>query len=50
MNRRIFDEDRAICERVSPAYDLDKPVRAFARSEERLRLLHERLTNLNPLS
>ncbi|PXA90777.1 Rieske (2Fe-2S) protein [Caulobacter sp. D4A] len=51
MNRRIFEEDRQICERVSPAYDLEKPQRAFARSEERLRLLHERLSAMkNPLS
>lgn len=46
MNRRIFEEDRQICERVSPAYDLERPDRAFARSEARLAHLHERLGRL----
>lgn len=37
LNRQVFDEDHAICRRVSPNYDLASPNRVFAASEERLR-------------
>ena len=45
VNRRVFDEDHAICRRVSPHYDLTREDRIFARSENRAhhfwRTLHE---------
>lgn len=37
MNRQVFEEDHAICRRVSPRYDLDAPDRIFGASEERAR-------------
>jgi phenylpropionate dioxygenase-like ring-hydroxylating dioxygenase large terminal subunit len=46
MNRRIFEEDHAICRRVSPDYDMTKPGRVFAKSEERVRRLHAMLAEL----
>lgn len=46
MNRRVFDEDHAICARVSPLYDMAKPDRFFAPSELRVRRLHSHLTAL----
>lgn len=36
MNRQVFEEDRIICERVSPLYDLDAPDRIFASNEARV--------------
>ena len=45
-DRRIIDEDHAICRRVSPAYDLDRPDRLFASSEIRIRRLHAQLADL----
>lgn len=36
MNRQVFEEDRAICERVSRRYDLDAPNRIFADNEGRV--------------
>jgi phenylpropionate dioxygenase-like ring-hydroxylating dioxygenase large terminal subunit len=47
VNRRIFEEDHAICARVSPAYDMAAPKRIFARSESRVRFLHETLSALD---
>jgi phenylpropionate dioxygenase-like ring-hydroxylating dioxygenase large terminal subunit len=47
VNRRIFEEDHAICARVSSSYDMTRPGRVFARSEERVRRLHAILTDLN---
>ena len=46
INRQIFDEDHAICARVSPVYDMTRTDRVFARSEERVRRLHEMLSAL----
>ena len=40
INRQIFDEDHAICARVSPDYDLTTDKRIFAPSEERVAWLH----------
>jgi phenylpropionate dioxygenase-like ring-hydroxylating dioxygenase large terminal subunit len=36
FNRRVFDEDAAICARVSPHYDLDGPQRIFGKREARV--------------
>jgi len=44
VNRQIFDEDHAICARVSPLYDLTAPNRIFAPDEERVARLHAVLT------
>jgi hypothetical protein len=44
VNRQIFDEDHAICARVSPFYDLTSPDRIFAPGEERVARLHAVLT------
>ena len=44
INRQIFDEDHAICARVSPDYDLTSDKRIFAPSEERVAWLHTILT------
>jgi len=44
MNRQVFDEDRTICERISPAYDLDKPDRIFSSTEEKARHFHRSLS------
>jgi phenylpropionate dioxygenase-like ring-hydroxylating dioxygenase large terminal subunit len=40
INRQIFDEDHAICARVSPDYDLNAGTRIFAPREERVAWLH----------
>lgn len=40
LNRQVFEEDHAICARVSPLYDMTKAGRFFARSEDRVRRLH----------
>lgn len=45
-NHQIFDEDHAICSRVSHGYDLDSPDRIFASSEARLWALAETLRRL----
>ena len=37
VNRKVFDEDHAICRRVSPHYAADRPDRIFAQSEDRAR-------------
>jgi len=37
FNRQVFDEDHAICQRVSPHYAIDAPSRIFAHSEDRVR-------------
>jgi phenylpropionate dioxygenase-like ring-hydroxylating dioxygenase large terminal subunit len=37
MNRQVFDEDRAISERVSPRFDLDTPRRFLSTGEEKVR-------------
>jgi hypothetical protein len=36
-NRQIFDEDHAICRRVSPTFDLSDPHRIYAATEQRVR-------------
>jgi phenylpropionate dioxygenase-like ring-hydroxylating dioxygenase large terminal subunit len=46
MNRRVFEEDHAICARVSPLYDMAKPGRFFASSELRVRQMHRYLAAL----
>lgn len=46
LNRRIFEEDHAICTRVSPIYDMAKTGRFFAPSELRVRNLHGYLAAL----
>ena len=44
VNRQIFDEDHAICARVSPHYDLTSPDRVFSPTEDRVARLHAVLT------
>lgn len=44
VNRQIFDEDHAICARVSPHYDLAAPDRIFSPTEDRVARLHAVLT------
>lgn len=44
VNRQIFDEDHAICARVSPHYDLTSADRVFAPGEARVARLHAILT------
>jgi phenylpropionate dioxygenase-like ring-hydroxylating dioxygenase large terminal subunit len=44
VNRQIFDEDHAICARVSPHYDLTSPDRIFSPTEDRVARLHAVLT------
>ena len=46
INRQVFDEDHAICGRVSPHYDMTKADRCFAQSELRVRRLHGFLAGL----
>lgn len=46
FNRQVFDEDHAICARVSPRYDLDSEDRIFASSEARVRHLAETLRGI----
>ncbi len=46
FNRQVFDEDHAICRRVSPLYDLDAEDRIFAACEPRVRHLAETLKGL----
>ena len=46
FNRQVFDEDHAICARVSPRYDLDGETRIFASSEARVRFLAETLRGI----
>lgn len=48
VNRQIFDEDHAICARVSPRYDLTASDRIFAPGEERVARLHAILTAMTP--
>jgi phenylpropionate dioxygenase-like ring-hydroxylating dioxygenase large terminal subunit len=48
VNRQVFEEDHAICARVSPLYDLEKPGRYFASSEDRVRRLHATLQAIRP--
>jgi len=48
VNRQIFDEDHAICARVSPHYDLTSPHRVFSRGEARVARLHAILTAMTP--
>ncbi len=43
VNRRIFDEDHAICSRVSKLFALDQPGRKFLETEGRIAALHETL-------
>ena len=45
-NHQIFDEDHAICSRVSPTFDLSSENRVFASSEARLRALAQTLRRL----
>jgi hypothetical protein len=47
VNRQVFEEDHAICARVSPLYDMAKPGRFFAGSELRVRELHAHLATLS---
>ena len=44
VNRQIFDEDHAICARVSPHYDLTAVDRVFSPGESRVARLHAILT------
>lgn len=44
VNRQIFDEDHAICARVSPHYDLTSADRVFSPGETRVARLHAILT------
>jgi phenylpropionate dioxygenase-like ring-hydroxylating dioxygenase large terminal subunit len=46
MNRQVFEEDRAICERVSRRYDLDAPDRIFADNEGRVAHFADTLRSL----
>jgi phenylpropionate dioxygenase-like ring-hydroxylating dioxygenase large terminal subunit len=46
VNRQVFEEDHAICARVSPLYDMAKAGRFFAGSELRVRELCRRLATL----
>ena len=47
MNRQIFEEDHAICRRVSPLYDLDAPDRIFGANEERAKRFWLTLRRIN---
>jgi len=40
-NRQIFEEDNAICQRVSPAFDLADPGRIYSAIEPRIKRLDE---------
>ena len=46
VNRQVFEEDHAICARVSPLYDMTRAGRFFAASELRVRELHRILAAL----
>lgn len=46
LNWQVFEEDHAICARVSPLYDMAKSGRYFANSEVRVRELHKVLAEL----
>ncbi|KQS55451.1 hypothetical protein ASG17_05020 [Brevundimonas sp. Leaf363] len=46
MNRQVFEEDRAICERVSRRYDLDAANRIFADNEGRVAHFADTLRDL----
>lgn len=46
VNRKVFEEDHAICRRVSPHYDAARPDRIFARSEDRARHFWKTLRDL----
>jgi phenylpropionate dioxygenase-like ring-hydroxylating dioxygenase large terminal subunit len=46
VNRQVFEEDHAICSRVSPLFDMGKTGRFFAASELRVRRLHQMLAAL----
>jgi phenylpropionate dioxygenase-like ring-hydroxylating dioxygenase large terminal subunit len=46
VNRKVFEEDHAICRRVSPHYDSGRPDRIFAQSEDRARHFWQTLRNL----
>ena len=48
VNRQVFEEDHAICARVSPLYDMARPGRFFAQSEARVRRLWSVLDDLTP--
>jgi len=48
-NRQIFDEDHAICQRVSPTFDLANPRRIYSASEQRVRRLDQCLREIEPL-
>jgi phenylpropionate dioxygenase-like ring-hydroxylating dioxygenase large terminal subunit len=47
-NRQIFDEDHAICRRVSPAFDLADPGRIYGATEQRVRRLGACLSEIEP--
>lgn len=47
VNRQVFEEDHAICARVSPLYDMTRSDRVFAASEARVRALHAFLSQLS---
>jgi hypothetical protein len=46
VNRKVFEEDHAICRRVSPHYDSGRPDRIFAQSEDRARHFWQTLRGL----
>jgi nitrite reductase/ring-hydroxylating ferredoxin subunit len=46
VNRQVFEEDHAICRRVSPHYDSGRPDRIFAQSEDRARHFWQALRSL----
>jgi hypothetical protein len=46
-NRQIFEEDNAVCRRVSPAFDLADPNRIYGATEQRLRRLDECLREID---
>jgi len=45
-NRQIFEEDHAICRRVSPTFDLADPRRIYGATEERVRRLDASLREI----
>jgi phenylpropionate dioxygenase-like ring-hydroxylating dioxygenase large terminal subunit len=46
LNRKVFEEDHAVCRRVSPHYAADRPDRIFAKSEDRARHFWRTLRDL----
>jgi phenylpropionate dioxygenase-like ring-hydroxylating dioxygenase large terminal subunit len=46
-NRQIFEEDSAICRRVSPTFDMADPHRIYAATEQRVRRLDECLRDID---